>query len=811
MKAELLAPAGSYDSMIAAFAAGADAVYIGGSRFGARAFADNLDEEQMLCAIDYAHLRGKKLYLTVNTLVKNEEMDGLYEYLKPFYQNGLDAVIVQDLGAMQFIKHEFPGMDIHASTQMTVTGEYGASFLKELGVSRVVTARELSFAEIKKIYDKTGMEIESFVHGALCFCYSGQCLFSSMIGGRSGNRGRCAQPCRLAYQLTDKDKIINSERQPYLLSPKDMCTLSILPKILESGVYSLKIEGRMKRPEYTAGVVRIYRKYLDLLEQKGKKNYQVAKADMEELMDLYNRGGFTEGYYGQHNGPDMMSMERPNHWGTKAARILSIGKGGCRIQALEDLHTKDVLEYRNGDLVTDITLNQSVARGKETTVSVPKTMRISGKNPIFYRTRNESLLLELEKKFLQEKVSEKINGEFILKKEEPAILNIHANGHSVTVSGACPQAAQNRPITSIEVEKQLKKTGGTAFRFEELHIEMEDGLFLPMQALNELRRAGIAALEEDILNSYYRKEDAKKEGAKTEGVETEDQTETCEKRDVLSNPSMSMSVSLRTREQYQAVLETDAIKRIYLDSGFFKNRTEFLNHTAELIAECHGNKKECFYTMPWIFREKAKKYYSGAESIAVLKQFDGIMIKSLEEYEFLKEAGYEGELISDYNLYSWNQESIELYASMGLSGDTVPLELNDKEIRMRGCHNSEMVVYGYLPVMVSAQCQVKNHLGCQQKEQILFLKDRKKKKFPVTNQCSFCYNIIYNSTPLELLQNSSEILAMEPGSIRLQFTMEKKAEVREILDAYTETFLHRNHIVRNPKEFTRGHFKRGVE
>ena len=295
--AELLAPAGSVETMYAAFAAGADAVYIGGSRFGARAYADNAESESLLDAIDYAHLHGKKLYLTVNTLLKEQEMDELYEYLLPFYRQGLDAVIVQDFGVFRRVREWFPDLAIHASTQMIMSGELSAEKLKELGATRIVTPRELSLNEIRSIHKSCDLEIESFVHGALCYCYSGQCLFSSIAGGRSGNRGRCAQPCRMAYSVEQNGKVILPQQKGYILSPKDLCTIEILPKLIEAGVYSLKIEGRMKKPEYTAGVVSIYRKYLDRYLANPKASYRVSEADKKHLLGLFNRKGFTDGYY----------------------------------------------------------------------------------------------------------------------------------------------------------------------------------------------------------------------------------------------------------------------------------------------------------------------------------------------------------------------------------------------------------------------------------------------------------------------------------------------------------------------------------
>ena len=303
---EILAPAGSFESMKAAVAAGADAVYIGGSRFGARAYADNPGEDQLLEAIDYVHLYGKKLYLTVNTLMKEEEMGELYDYLKPYYERGLDAVIVQDLGVLSFVRKHFPGLAIHASTQMTITGVRGAALLKEMGAERVVTARELSLDVIRKIHNQVDVEIESFVHGALCYCYSGQCLFSSLIGGRSGNRGRCAQTCRLPFDVKRGSRSLNGSDEKYVLSLKDLCTLDLIPQMIEGGIFSMKIEGRMKSPRYTAGVVSIYRKYTDLYLKNGKNGYQVEEKDRKLLLDLFDRGGQTEGYYRQHNGRDMV-------------------------------------------------------------------------------------------------------------------------------------------------------------------------------------------------------------------------------------------------------------------------------------------------------------------------------------------------------------------------------------------------------------------------------------------------------------------------------------------------------------------------
>ena len=441
MKSELLAPAGSYEGLQAVIKAGADAVYIGGSLFGARAYAKKPKKDEMLEAIDYAHLHGKKIYLTVNTLLKNQELFGeLYDFLAPYYEQGLDAVIVQDLGVLSFVKKEFPNLPIHASTQMAITGPHGARFIQEAGASRIVTARELSLKEIQKIYRETGAEIESFVHGALCYCYSGMCLFSSMLGGRSGNRGRCAQPCRLPYTAYEKGKQISGKDGAYLLSPKDMCTVEILPKLLEAGVYSLKIEGRMKRPEYAAGVTAIYRKYLDLYE-KHPEAYQVEQEDLQELLDLYQRDGFNRGYYEMHNGKSMMA----------------------------------VYNQKEQDRKQKIRTN-----------------------------RNEELFQRLKKQYLDTKLQEGITGTLVLCTDAPAVLDLSFQDVQVQVFGDVVEKAQKQPLTRERVQKQMEKTGQTPFSFAQLEVITDEAGFLPMQSLNELRRTGLEKLETAYLAQYRR-------------------------------------------------------------------------------------------------------------------------------------------------------------------------------------------------------------------------------------------------------------------------------------------------------------------
>ena len=797
MKVELLAPAGSYESMMAAYKAGADAVYIGGTKFGARAFADNLDTERMKEAIDYAHLRGKKLYLTVNTLIKEKEIEEVYEYLLPFYREGLDAVIVQDFGVFQMVREEFPDMDLHASTQMTVTGVRGAAWLKERGASRVVTARELSMEEIRRIHRQVPVEIESFVHGALCFCYSGQCLLSSMIGGRSGNRGRCAQPCRLPYQLYDEDgRQISREGQPFLMSPKDMCTLDLIPDLIESGVYSFKMEGRMKKPEYTAGITAVYRKYIDRYLQYGKKDFQVSEEDRSILMDLYNRGGFSTGYYRQHNGRDMMSMERPNHWGTEAAKPVFSEKG-VRWKALEELHPQDVLELRSRkEEKTEVTLTTKVTKGAVFSIKTGKVKL--DKSALFYRTRNEQLLQSLKKEYLDTPYKVEADGLLLLKKGQPAQLEIRCQGQKITVTGQQIQEAQKRPVTEEEVRRQISKLGQTDFQWKNLEIHLDESVFVPIQELNELRRRAIEELRQQMLSVYFRKE--------------QKALPVCEDTE-YSQAAPVLTAEIQTEEQLGEVLRQGAVTRVCISSMRYDSQKAFQEYAASDVDRCHEQSIQCWYVMPWIFREESRNYFrQKKEMMSILEQFDGLLIKNLEEMEYLQDMGYRGKIALDANLYIWNSRAMRFWKKENIDWITLPEELTDQELRqVQGGMPGEMIVYGYTPLMVTAQCFQKNTTGCRKMRKTLQLKDRKNKYFTVKNDCSFCYNVLYNSAATELADLEKTVAAIHPASYRLSFTTESAAQVREVLQRYREALIEHREVKAPEDEFTRGHLKRGVE
>ena len=781
--------------------------YIGGSRFGARAYADNPDEDALLDGIGYCHLHGKKLYMTVNTLLKEEELEQeLYSYLLPYYQAGLDGVIVQDFGVVQYLAEHFPGIPVHASTQMTITGCDSVRVLQRHGVTRVVPARELSLDEVQQIIEETGIEVETFVHGALCYCYSGQCLFSSMIGGRSGNRGRCAQPCRLPFRREDGERNMLGS-QKYLLSMKDLCTLELLPEIVGAGIASLKIEGRMKRPEYTAGVVSIYRKYLDLLEQMGgkPKHWKADPEDLRTLMDLYNRGGFTGGYYHQHNGPKMMSMERPNHFGTEAARLILQKKGGVQAQALEYLYPGDVLESH--DTSFGMTVKEEVKSGGR--ILLPKTgMRPKG-NELLYRTKSEQLLRKLREAYVEQEQKIKINGVLKISAWEPAMLELHCGTVRVEVrSEEIAQPAESRPVDAAAARKQIEKTGNTMCTFEQLTVLVEDGLFFPLRALNELRRQGIEALTEKLLGRYTRGGQPQQEHGELTRADVEEA--------LLKQKGMQLTVSVQTLDQLEAVVrQPGEIAGVYVDllvagTGRYRIDTGKLRALVQRIKEAGLS---CWLNFPPVFRAQDRSLLELEAMQALLLEFDGFLLHTLDELGYVQLRGRDGQIwIGDDTFYAYNDKASGFLIQEGIGRRTLPAELNFKEL-MQLCSaeadgETELVVYGRQALMHSAQCVTKNTSSCTQIPKCGYLKDRKSAEFPVVNRCVTCCNTIYNSVPLDLTGCQKEIEILAPDFVRAAFTVESGEETAAVLRRLKQWRITGQAL--DGQEGTRGHFRRGV-
>lgn len=742
-KVELLAPAGNYEAFLGAVNAGADAVYLGGERFGARAYADNFTTDEICRAIHVAHFMGRKIYLTVNTLLKDEELEELAEYLRPFYEAGLDGVIVQDIGVLCHIRDVFPGLGLHASTQMTLTGPGGCTFLKEQGVERVVPARELSLQEIRQIKTQTGLEVECFIHGAMCYCYSGQCLFSSVLGGRSGNRGRCAQPCRLPYQIREGRTEFPDVEYP--LSLKDMCTISYIPELIEAGIDSFKIEGRMKRAEYAAGVTALYRKYIDLYEREGKRGYKVAAADLEKLKSLYIRSEIQTGYYERHNGREMITLHKPSYAGS-----------------------------------------------------------------------SDKVLAQIRETYLKEPDKAEVRMKVCLEEGKTAVLQITGERADITVWGAVVEKAQKAPLREEDVRKRFSRTGNSCVAVSECKILMPEDVFLPVKALNELRREGIEEYERQhilrqgmSIGRKYKNEKPTKSVKGTEAVgslfpELSSDKRAASPMSVRENGS-DVDILVSTYEQLTEAVQ-HVCRRIYIEGDLYLTQHE-------QVAGCMMSHEEPEYyiALPPILRgsdsaymEQITKHLSERDSL-----IKGFLVRNYEEIDYIRKLTAPYAVIPDAGLYCFNTESIRFWAHYGKEY-TLPYELNRKEageLIRRGGHlgmRAAMIVYGRIPMMITANCIRKTAGQCGgQKDSVrnMSIKDRYGVTFPVEINCMHCYNIIYNSVPYSLHLQERAVRKAGADVRRYDFTTETADECRAVLEGAEFPF----------ESYTTGHLKRGVE
>lgn len=699
---ELLSPAGDLQIFKAVVDAGADAVYFGGDLFGARAYAKNFTIEEAAEAIKYAHIHGAKAYLTVNTLLKNLEIEEkLYNYLRAYVENGLDAFIVQDFGVFNFIREYFPNTHIHVSTQASLCTEYGAKFFQDLGATRIVTAREISAQEISSIHKACpDLEIESFIHGALCVCYSGQCLMSSILGGRSGNRGRCAQPCRLPYDAFDENgKHLNKKGQ-YILSPKDFCTINYLPEMIDAGVMSFKIEGRMKQLSYATGVVSVYRHYLDQYLYKGAKNYQITEQDIQKLLDYGNRSGFTDLYLHNHNGPEMITFEAPSHTKSETNTITiepSKLKVNCKVSAL-------------------------LGREFEVTFSDDK-------------------------------------------------------GHVGASKGNVIEAASKKPTSKEDIEKAVSGLGNTVFELNKLSVDFDDNIFLPVSVIKNARRAAIEALEASLMESEQPPVINDFNTLKFNGNHL--CTATC-------------FVTVSSTEQLKAVNEVDFVEAIAVPFNLFEGA----------ISAFDG---KVYIYLPTVLRDEYVSKLSLDDRAA------GVIACSFDEVGWLLSNGYSPEnIILDHRLYTFNNRSIDGLRKLGLKNNCISYELSIKELKHRDNSNSQMIVYSRIPMMVTANCTIKNTVGCKKNNDVYVLQDRKNEQHIVKCNCDYCYNTIYNSKKYIAFDMKDELMQLGVKEFRLDFTVEDYKETVKILKAYEGTFIH-NEPFRFNQDYTKGHLKRGVE
>ncbi len=763
---ELLAPAGNREAFYGAVHAGADAIYLGGEKFGARAYADNFSGEELAACIRYGHIHGCRSYLTVNTLMKEQELPEMVEALTPLYEAGLDGVIVQDIGALRVIRRHFPGLELHASTQMTVTGPAGAGLLRELGVTRVVPARELSLGELTQLKEESGLEVEAFVHGAMCYCYSGACLFSSLLGGRSGNRGRCAQPCRQPYE-TDSPGTSVHRQEYYPLSLKDMCTIEHLPELIAGGIDSFKIEGRMKRPEYAAGVTAVYRKYIDRCLNAPKEKYCVEERDMQLLSKLYIRSRRQDGYFFRHNGREMVTLDSPSYTGSDE-------------NCLEQIRQSYILEKKR----IGIWIEASFVCGSQ------------------------------------------------------ARIRMGTGNCRVEVTGAAVEPAQNRPVLEEDIRRQLQKLGETCFAAESLEIHADGRGFYSLKEINALRREAVSRLEEQIIAVHGLPVSRRVEPVCPQPEESAEHVEA--KTQLEAAFGRGMRIHISTEEQLLYLAEhfcspkmKDSgriLDRLYVESHLLSKfwsggQPQGTDRGRQALRQLREAGIALWAALPYVLRDKDGEIMEHAMEWYLGGELRGFLARNLEEYGWLWQR--EGTLAQgeklriqlDHTVYVWNSETAAFWRQRGC-GLTCPLELSGREwsrlrkrihsLTVEGGEAPEKLVYGHIPMMVTANCIAKTAGKCLRGQQCRaegMLTDRYRAKFPVEICCDVCMNVIYNSVPLSLHR---ELEHCREENLRLSFTGESGGQMGRIIDFFVDC------VSGDPgdlpyKDYTTGHEKKGVQ
>lgn len=778
---EILAPAGSMESLKAAVNAGADACYVGGLHFSARAFAGNFNTTELLEAIDYCHINNVRIYMAVNTLLKNDEIKSLYSFIEPFFKEGMDGIIVQDMGVIKFLSEEFPDLPLHGSTQLSICSAYGASFLRKIGLSRLVPAREISLEEIKKIKNSVDIEIEAFVHGAMCFSYSGKCLMSSFAGGRSGNRGRCAQPCRKAYDSEAFSK-------EYALSMKDMCTLSMLPDLIDAGIDSFKIEGRMKKPEYVAATVQAYSEVCDAYLDEAL-NDKLIEYHTKRLADIYNRGGFSNGYYYMQNGKSMLANKRPNHTGMLIGRVLDIKAPEILIKLKSDINKSDIFEIRTDKENIELTSNTAGNAGE--------TIRLNGRNikqikkgmPV-YRVRNNKLISEIEKNIIDVEKKQEIYGKVTAHIGEPVTLEIYSEytGASVRVSGDVVCEAVNKPISINQITDKLSKTGGMGVNFS-LECDADENIFLPLSSLNPLKREAIRLLNQKNTDLYKRQSVNKHYYNSNDSL----LNSVTSKKNVLTEKPNSISgcmVSVKTKEQLEIIKNFKIVETVLID----------YNIAYDVETKANRDGKRYLLTLPDILREKNVK--STRKLLSVAGRYDGIVIKNVDQVGFLLDEKYTGAIIFDSFLYAYNDPALSFYEEIF---DNIyfisSAELTHNETARLSKATIEKL-YGYQPVMITAQCfagNYKNQCGCNKLK--FSFKDENNNKYYGINYCSECYSVIYNGVPTN---NIDKIALTNGNGYLIDFTIEDEGQTVKVMEQVTG-------VAVNTGEFTRGHYFKGID
>ena len=805
-KIELLSPVGNMDCMRAAVQNGADAVYFG-SGFSARAFASNFDGDDLKCAIEYAKLRGVQTHLTLNTLIKNDEFENAFSVAKMAYNYGIDAIIVQDLGLANLLINSFPNIAIHASTQLTAHNLDGVLSLQDMGFRRVVLSRELTLEEIEYITKNSNVEIETFIHGALCISYSGQCLFSSMVGGRSGNRGKCAQPCRLPFSLiNEKNSKLDSG---YLLSTRDLCGLDFIPNLINTGVTSLKIEGRMKSPEYVATVTRIYRKYIDLAYSN--EPYVVEDSDRKLLALAFNRGGFSNGHLSKDYNKNLVFKEKQNNCGLFLGIIekYNAKKGLITFKCAENLHIGDSIatqneqgSYKISELMLKNTNIKESKCGDVVTIGRMKGNIKPGDK--LYKISDSIITSEIRSTFSENSENRKVklicNSKFALNK--PIELSIKSNSNidvykdlniNIT-SSKCPEQAKNSGLSKENIIKQFSKTNNTPYEFCEFNIELEDNLFLPNSVLNELKREALSKVKAFAISNISRNLRNKNLLSRI-NFYTETSTSTLKIALLLNNLNL---------ESYDNLQKID---KLYIPLKFFINKNycdkiKFLSTKASL-----------YIYLPTIMRNNYNKLFANnLENIITNFDIHGFVVSNISGLYIIKKLtekyNKNFEFISNYTLNVYNSYSSYELQKRGITTVTLSPEL-DKESLISLCNstsNSELIVYGNLPLMnmnyclfgTSNKCFSNCKHTCNSNNKY-YLNDRMNVNFRIIPDNIDTVTIIYNSKITSIASDEFNV-----SSLRIDILDESIDEINKIIN----TVKSRKKL--EGKNYTNGNLQRDI-
>jgi len=836
---ELLAPAGSFEAFKAAVENGADAVYLGGKNFSARASAANFDLEALKTSVRYAHERQVRVYVTVNILIADQEFQELLDYLFALHEIGVDALILQDIGVSELIHTILPEMETHASTQMTVNTSWGAHHLEKLGFCRVVLARETSAAEMKIIAAKTPLDLEVFVHGALCIGYSGQCLMSSFIGGRSGNRGTCAQPCRMTYQLVNKEHenlLVQKKLGEHLLSPRDLNLAEELAELKKIGVHSLKVEGRMKRPEYVATVIRLYRQALNRVEDQTEGSPLLTTDEHQELLQVFNRD-FTSGFFRENLGAELMSYSRPNNRGTRLGRVVRLDYGRLSLKLESALHPGDGIEFWTGRGREGVTIGKiwkdltEVIEGlRGETVQIEFFGMAQAGDRVF--KTNDALLMEKARVSFQEGREQRKNPltmRLTGHVGEKLQMEVTQNDRTVTVySVSAAQTALKRPLTWDYAFQQLGRLGTTPFWLDKLELDVDEGIMLPVRDLNEMRRL---AVEELLQEAPRPTVDRHTYGMR---IERWKQRQAEGRAALIEEVSPKISVAVSDVETLQAALKAGA-NRVLIGGEHWRSRSGFsLDEIRTSFESCKRLGIDCAWRLPRILNEsQSASLLSDLHKAVGWLEKPKLMISNLGELEIMRVIDEDWPFEVDYSLNIFNEASLAYFLRLGAKGVTLSPELHHEQLLpLAKWPGVELLAFGDLEMMVSEYCPVGATLGEKKGQQCAgtcvrephYLRDRMRYDFPVETDQE-CRMHLFNVKVLNLYEELAQIQRVGFSTLRLQLTRQTPEQVERIVRVFVEAWTKLYEGKRSawtsaegmttlvslfPDGFTKGHFFRGV-